>query len=141
MYSLVRVKICYWDFTTETMTYICTVLCKCHHNAIILTYLEYPGNCTSGELRLRGGTTPMEGRVEICINRIWGTICDTFWNYQEAQVVCRQLGFPSIGELLYSKHLKLLFQYPNTYTLLNSIGGCRTSIRLRQCLRNSNRVC
>ena len=103
MYSLVRINICYWDFTTETVTYICTVTCKCHHNAILLTYLEIPGNCTSGELRVRGGTNPREGRVEICINRAWGTICDTLWDYREAQVVCRQLGFPSIGELFYKK--------------------------------------
>ena len=57
-----------------------------------------PSNCTDSQVRLRGGLNHREGRVEICINRVWGTICDTFWDYREAQVVCRQLGFPSIGE-------------------------------------------
>ena len=55
-------------------------------------------NCTDGQIRLRGGTTVREGRVEICISGVWGTICDTFWDSREARVVCRQLGFLSIGE-------------------------------------------
>ena len=32
--------------------------------------------------------------------------------------------------------LKLLFQYPNTYTSWNLNGGCRTSTSLQQSLRN-----
>jgi len=44
-----------------------------------------------------GGTNVTEGRVEICIDKAWGTICDTYWDNREAQVACRQLGFPSIG--------------------------------------------
>ena len=41
--------------------------------------------------------------MEICINKIWGTICGTLWDNRDAQVVCRQLAFPSIGEILYVK--------------------------------------
>ena len=48
--------------------------------------------CTHGDIRLQGGTAT-SGRVEICINHIWGTVCDDFWDSNDAQIVCRQLGF------------------------------------------------
>ena len=48
---------------------------------------EYP----NGALRLVGGPTPYEGRVELCIDGEWGTICDSFWTAIDAVVACRQL--------------------------------------------------
>ena len=53
--------------------------------------------CTNGDIRLRGGTNQYEGRVEICNNNAWGTVCDDSWSTSDARVVCRQLGFSSIG--------------------------------------------
>ena len=48
------------------------------------------GTCTQGAIRLQGGTAT-RGRVEICNNNIWGTVCDDGWGVADARVVCRQL--------------------------------------------------
>ena len=55
------------------------------------------GTCEYGELRLVGGTSDREGRVEICIGGLWGTICDDNYDRLDATVICRQLGFNTAG--------------------------------------------
>ena len=54
-------------------------------------------NCTSGALRLVDGGAIFEGRLEICIDNEWGTVCDDAWESSDAMVACTQLGFLSQG--------------------------------------------
>ena len=37
------------------------------------------------------GSFTIEGRVEICLNGVWGTVCGIGWDSKDAKIVCRQL--------------------------------------------------
>lgn len=54
--------------------------------------------CQNGDLRLVNGSVSWVGRIEICWNEVWGTICDRSWGQFEANVACRQLGYAAIGK-------------------------------------------
>ena len=51
------------------------------------------------DIRLAGGTTQYDGRVEVFVNGRWGTVCDDMWGMDDANVACRQLGFGPVSEV------------------------------------------
>ena len=78
-------------------------LCFMHHKSIIIFLArDNFDNCTEGSVRLMDGQQqmPYEGRVEICHQNYWKSICPSGWSNMDAMVTCRQLGFTVIGKNL-----------------------------------------
>lgn len=62
--------------------------------SVLVTVFE---QCVDGEVRLDGGNNPMQGRVQMCLGGVFGTVCDTgTWTQQEADLVCAQLGYVAL---------------------------------------------
>ena len=94
------------------------------------SYHSVNSSCTEGGVRLAGGETAMEGRVEVCHNQIWWAVSGySFnWDFNDAIVVCRHLHYPANCKLCNHKHV-LNFSSTNLFLLL-CLQRCRLSVSL-----------
>ena len=85
--------------------------------------------CNLGDIRLVDGDTELSGRLEVCIDNTWGTVCNRFggWGEEESNVACSQLGYASVGMshviILRGAHAHILI-LENCFLKLCPISGC-----------------
>ena len=64
--------------------------------------------CNDSDIRLVGTDSPTQGRLEVCLFGVWGSVCDDQWTDRNSEVVCRQLGYESS-----SKHCNIINRIAN----------------------------
>ena len=87
----------------------------CCFNSVLFYFADaYP----TVSVRLVGGFSDSEGRVEVNYEGTWGTVCnDSFWDLNEATVLCRMLGYSTV----YAYHISYA---PGTGTVWMSDVDC-----------------
>ena len=81
-----------------TVSYSSSFICFHSEDAGVICPPTGPQNCTDGAARLQGGSSPYEGRVEVCLHGRWGSVCDDNWSSENAMVLCRQLNYVGNGD-------------------------------------------
>lgn len=94
--------------------------------------------CVTGELRLIGGTQAYEGRVEVCRDNVWGTVCDDFWDTNDASVACRQAGYSRFGAI---PRLAAFYGQGRGSIYLDDVMCNGTEQRLTDCRASSTHNC
>jgi len=56
-----------------------------------------------GAVRLVGGTSELEGQVEVCTpDMIWSAVCGEVFSLNEARVICKMLGYSQMSRLIHA---------------------------------------
>ncbi|XP_019850027.1 PREDICTED: scavenger receptor cysteine-rich type 1 protein M160-like [Amphimedon queenslandica] len=93
--------------------------------------------CIDGEVRLVGGSSSLEGRVEVCRNGSWGTVCDDSWDTNDATVVCRQLGYDLTG----TAYSNAYFGAGTGRILMDDVACTGSESYLTNCSHTTNHNC
>ena len=90
-------------------------------------YITDNNDTTPLPLRLVSGSNEQEGRIEMLYYGVWGTVCDTNFGINSANVACRRLGFP--GALRASTS----FPYVRAQVWLDNVRCIGNETGLEQC--------
>ena len=105
----------YWWFFHRSLVVSCQGSSKSiyYYNFHFIKHLhnnylegEYPqSTCNDGDIRLVNGANELQGRVEICNNNVWGTVCSNYPSPSNSEkfgnLICKQLGYQRTGILFF----------------------------------------
>ncbi len=94
--------------------------------------------CVTGDIRLINGRQENEGRVEVCRNNVWGTVCDDMWGLVDATVACRQAGYSSFGAI---PRVGAFFGQGRGDIFLDDVACNGTEERLTDCMSAATHNC
>ena len=57
----------------------------------------HTATCMDGDVKLVGGTSDSDGRLEVCFDQRWTTVDGYGWTDSDTKVACRQLGLSTSG--------------------------------------------
>ena len=104
--------------------------CICtFYDHVCFTELSVPtSNCPNATLRIVDGPSHLEGRLEVCLNDVWGTVCESSWGNNNAAVACRQLGYQPTGEEYFTGTLVVFIgRYSSCLYFLYNFTGVATA--------------
>jgi len=87
-------------------------VCYLQHATDVIFYTEFStgmSDCDDGDVRLVGGSNSTLGRVEVCVNKAWGTVCNRRFGTNDASVICHQLGFSTEGSMTRTCYHDILY--------------------------------
>ena len=105
----------------------------------VLLFFLVASTCGHGDIRLVGGYTDYEGRVEVCISGYWGHVCYNGWYTSTALIVCKHLfgGNISKTKLLFfvcvCVYLILFYLFFHIFQWLFLIQTCLVVVLERLC--------
>ena len=79
------------EISCQRRKHLCTTV---YLNKLVINSIA---SCSDGDLKLVGGESESDGRLEICLNKRWTTINGRGWTKTDTKVACNQLNYSALG--------------------------------------------